>query len=120
MKILIGMTEFVLLGWNGNNININYAKFISQKLELWMFVPCDEDGNVFEEWHDIDNRNVLYDEAKERCLFEGFEMIPYANAVIKENYMIDFDYVENSSIELLLRHEIEFTLTPTALKQIGL
>lgn len=26
-----------------------YAKFLKQPIELWMFVPCDEDGNVLEE-----------------------------------------------------------------------
>ena len=26
-----------------------YAKFLRQLLELWMFVPCDKDGNVLEE-----------------------------------------------------------------------
>ena len=27
----------------------NYAKFLSQKPEKWMFVPCDDEGNVLEE-----------------------------------------------------------------------
>lgn len=26
----------------------NYANFLKQPLELWMFVPCDENGNYYE------------------------------------------------------------------------
>lgn len=30
------------------NIVYAYANFLKQKLELWMFVPCDENGEVLE------------------------------------------------------------------------
>jgi len=57
MKNLISMTDFVLeqerefdrarVGFNEFTNNVcNYAKFLKQPLELWMFVHCDEDGNV--------------------------------------------------------------------------
>ena len=60
---LITMTDFVLLrsetpeepifklihGAKHFELCENYANFLKQPLELWMFVPCDEDGKVFEE-----------------------------------------------------------------------
>lgn len=68
----------------------NYAKFLKQPLQLGMFVPCDEKGNVlvepkrYAEWLDqsIDASEetdlciqcALYHEAKDRVLFEGFEL----------------------------------------------
>jgi len=53
---LVSMTDFVLelcedtggsYGWaisQSWEITVNYAKFLKQPLELWMFVPCGEDG----------------------------------------------------------------------------
>ena len=58
---LISTTEFVkLVKDNSTSLTersianqyiqcLRYANFVSQKPELWMFVPCDEDGNVLEE-----------------------------------------------------------------------
>ena len=70
---------------------LKYAKFLKQPLELWMFVPCDDDGNILEEptkysnWTNFDYSGTdigfedeklcrEYQKAKERCLFEGFEV----------------------------------------------
>ena len=70
----------------------NYAEFLKQPLKLEMFVPCDEDGNVFGEpeiysqWvrenfnDELENEERInqckdYHQAKEKVLFEGFE--PY-------------------------------------------
>jgi hypothetical protein len=47
-----------------------------------MFVPCDEDGNVLEEplaynFKSVElftNYNIKYQKAKEKVLFEGFEV----------------------------------------------
>jgi len=59
-----------------------YADFLMQKPELWMFVPCDENGNILEdqEWKkfegNITDLGIIlrkHKEAKEHCLFEGFE-----------------------------------------------
>lgn len=69
-----------------------YAKFLDQKLELWMFVPCDENGNVLEEpeiysqWvrenfnDELENEERInqckeFIKAKEKVLFEGFEVL---------------------------------------------
>lgn len=60
-----------------------YANFMSQKPEIEFFVPCDEDGNVLEEPSKDDysfytHKNLSiqeeYQQAKEACIFEGFEV----------------------------------------------
>lgn len=59
-----------------------YSKFLKQPLEKWMFVPCDEDGNILEypEFHEPNNEDEIgdydeliyeYQQAKERCLFKN-------------------------------------------------
>lgn len=63
----------------------NYAKFLSQKPELWMFVPM-KDGKVLEapenfgKW-DVDLEGFEdhkdFAEAKDNCLFEGFVVKHY-------------------------------------------
>lgn len=108
---LKSMTDFVLEQreiWNNDNINVqcsavyirntsNYANFLKQPLTLSMFVPCGDDGQVYNEpkAEDYFNVNVkidqltdedksgldkfysdtmFYEDYKERCLFEGFEV----------------------------------------------
>jgi len=93
MEKLISMTDFVLEQMkNTETLKDNfvktaaYAKFLKQTLELWMFVPCDEDGNVIKEptaryksnearWGTSIETDEWkeYQQAKERCLFECFE-----------------------------------------------
>lgn len=144
---LISMTDFVLEQYNieSNNgsfvdavrykrLTNNYARFLSQPLELWMFVPCDEDGNVLEEpkyydlyindygskddYHEsfksLSNPGykifVDYQKAKERCLF----IIKKLPKISELELLID-----DETIELLtIGDDVE--LTPTAIKQIGL
>jgi len=67
-------------------LRCNYDSFLIKTLEKWMFVPCDEDGSILKEpkRNDFGIRiqgqyqfeSVLkeYRQAKERCLFEGFEV----------------------------------------------
>lgn len=106
MNNLISMTDFVLEQYK-NNYHANtptrilkYANFLKQPLKIEMFVPCDEQGNVLEKpkFHytknalkflntgvELDialetNKKVeLYEEAKERCLFNGFEFTESQN-----------------------------------------
>lgn len=160
MKKLTAMTDFVLeqrehqnkIDSNVLTVIYNYAKFIKQPLELWMFVSCDEKGNVLEEpknyvtWlglHESKGSTIgfteheKYQQAKERCLFEGFEVGRYSGS--KDNH---FDYIDNSNyqfrlwtkdvgsnvwkscdnkfktVEDLVKYNIQ--LTQTAIKQIGL
>jgi hypothetical protein len=96
---LISMTDFVLCEdvifkekRKFKDLVLNYANFLKQLLELWMFVPCDEDGNVLEEpkWENEETDYEIqilvqeYQQAKEKCLFEGFEVIRTFN-LEKEN-----------------------------------
>ena len=132
MKNLISMVDFVLeehkkTNWNSYNVIVNYANFLKQPLELWMFVPCDEDGNVMEE--PINNSRELdstfldknlqrkfdfaflaYQQAKERCLFENHDLDV---ETIKHHINI------GRALEYFAYFET-LQLTPTALKQIGL
>lgn len=106
----------------------NYANFFKKPLELWMFVPCDEKGNVMKEPYmvftddneECDDYIKLFYEAKERCLFEinSFEED-------SENYwyfgLDEFSLIgveKTEIIESLATYSL--TLTKTALKQIGL
>jgi len=86
---LISMTDFVLEletneHWAQDYTKcVKYANFLKQPLTLGMFVPCDEDGNFLEEPkeknYSKENNLFAYDlfeyqQAKERVLFEGFEV----------------------------------------------
>lgn len=154
---LINMSDFVLeqekIVDNSGDYRIfkkafnfceKYAKFIKQPLELWMVVPCDEDGNVLEEpilnpiccrkpnddgivcpeccgSPDPDYDTIewsLYFKAKERCLFEGFEYFGHDSTVVYKGIAFD---IENMNIEdLMIFAEIYPELTQTAIKQLGL
>jgi hypothetical protein len=118
------MTDFVLEHSMSNKTILNrysrinnYAKFLKQPLELWMFIPCDENGNVLEykfiddEYH-VENRinDTKYDEyqqAKERCYFNKCNLRDSQEIV---------EYLE--TIEDLVKYNLQ--LTPTAIKQLGL
>ena len=122
MKQLIKMTDFVLEIEQKLKIAkydteykllsdvIIYANFLKQHLKLWMFIPCDEDGNVFEEptTSDFDNYHEKYgnilnsedieeykkaleqhQQAKERVLFYGFNFLGN-ECIFNSNVMIHF------------------------------
>ena len=93
---LIPMTDFVNNIGNMENYPshenalswiYNYATFLRQPLKLEMFVPCDEDGNIWQypptkeewEWAQKDSahgeqsfkqKEYYYEKAKEKILFE--------------------------------------------------
>ena len=108
------MTDFVLELGKTNQIELsdeafidvvlNYAQFLKQPLTLGMFVPCDEDGNILETY------DPRHQQAKERVLFE-FQL---------EYLGWDNSDMENNIIEDLLTDGYDYTLTPYALKQIGI
>lgn len=128
MKHLISMTDFVLeqrkkgKGTVATVLNyiFKYADFLKQPLEIWMFVTCDEDGNVLEEpkahfpttnnqlEETIFKQNKEYREAKERVLFEGLDL-DAVNHHIKMGRNIE--YLANFGT---------LKLTQTAIKQLGL
>jgi len=139
---LISMTDFVLEQAKENGIDshetalnsYNYANFLKQPLELWMFVPCDEDGNVLAEPpKNVDINNVdwqiEYQQAKERCLFEGVELdfktshiICLSNKVhnirFYKNGWMTIDAKDIDTIEDLIKYNLQ--LTQTSQKQIEL
>ena len=88
---LMSMTDFVLAEMEKNAFDEehvariwNYARFLKTPLSLGQFVPCDLENNVLEEpnlkrygeWPSIhyDEHVKQYNEARERVLFEGFEI----------------------------------------------
>lgn len=119
---------------------VSYAEFLKQPLTLGMFVPVDEEGKelylvplkVFEgKFKDYKTVLETYVKAKEKILFEGFEVEVIglgAFAIRKRGWIImkcsnSIDAIwENDAsfqtIEDLVNLDIE--LTPSALKQIGL
>jgi len=154
MKKLISMTDFVLeqelelrnyFEYDNREALVkifNYAHFLKQPLELWMFVPCKLVDGV---WVVLDAEpcslgmcakgNPFYDvyleskkeyqQAKERCLFDGFEYkhikTTYDNYYIINNKNITWLSWNNlKTIESLLNYNQDLQLTQTAIKQLGL
>lgn len=133
------MTDFVISQWDKDITReefaqsmINYAQFLKQPLKIEMFVPCNE-GNVLEEpkndfrgYNDYSKRLNVFEKAKEKVLFEGFEVIKDTRTTItvfnsKTKQEIGFAKGVGSgeTIEsLILFTDFTGDLTPTALKQI--
>lgn len=107
-----------------------YAKFLEQILELRMFVPCklvDGVWVIFEEPKVTGSNWFRWKEAKERCLFKGFEICIGNKAVSDKNGCIILIHGNGNystsgkqiiTIEDLVKYN--FQLTETAEKQIGL
>jgi len=111
---------------------LNYAKFLQQPLSLGMFVPCDYMGIVLNEHHNLTEENFNYvnpkiiefHRAKERILFEGFEIIGEKHVGNKYNvFGVGFKNGQYKTIEDLVHHknsDQDIVLTESAKKQIGL
>ena len=82
-------------------------KFGNQTLKIWMFVPCDEDGNVLEEksiFNTTDEDYIfeskkfdIYQQAKEKVIFKDF--------VLDETYKREstqLPYLTNGKISVFL------------------
>lgn len=119
----------------------DYANFLSQKLELWMFIPCklvDGVWVVLEEpdptnWQNLVEfrgriiyRDCEYQEAKDRVLFVGFEITLNGNCIIcMSNESTSLDYSKSVNlfsglltIEDLVKYNLE--LTDSAKRQLGI
>jgi len=129
---LIGMTDFVLEKSKSINhprtinIVIDYAKFLKKPLELWMFIPCYFRDGIWIPYakdtllNTIDLFNEL-EQAKERCLFEGFEVgvYPLERFVMhQDGFGFVIDDLKKQTIENLVKYNLQ--LTKTAEKLIGL
>jgi hypothetical protein len=138
---LISMTDFVL-EQSKKSIKTfrfcnceKYANFLKQTLELWMFVPCDEDGNVLDEQMIFasDDKDYIfeskqfdkYQQAKERCLFD-VECIDISNGsfkglkfgIIEYNITTKRFFYGCKIVEDII--DFDFELTKKAEKLIGL
>lgn len=114
------------------DLHLKRLEFGKQPLSIWMFVPCDEDGNVLDAepcslgmfakgnpFFDVylESKNK-WDKAIERCIFNGceFDNIDIIiNSSIRLNTLDNFKHL---TIESLVYARPE--LTPTALKTLGL
>lgn len=136
MKTLISMTNFILsdkvksaLEYEESYKMIrSYANFLKQPLKLEMFVPCDEDGDILHEPEDYEQRlpNMMteyndeiyrYKQAKEKVLFEGFEIFKGTIYMCSVPILKVKDLYQ-TTIECLIHYEP--ILTENAVKQIGL
>lgn len=121
----------------------NYAKFLKTPLDIGMFVPCDEDGNVLEEpkkysdflkygsfglltGSEVDE-NSKYHKAKERVIFEGFIFVKaltafgeseYYRFMYEEIIITNLDFKNKTVEDLIEKYSI--TLTQNAIKKYGI
>jgi len=128
---LIPMVDFVLQQDIEMNDIYAYAVFLKQPINLSMFVPCDEDGNVLEEPDPISIGKciskklriyqAIYDikEAdkylsfKSKILFEGFQCVGYDDSYVElelknENIWVttakyEFEATDNNGHEINIK-----------------
>lgn len=148
MKTLIPLNQYIVKLWNTYLIYdqkeaekfacsaYEYTNFLDQPLKLWMFIPCDKEGNPIENPKDS-NRDFFkdtaykyelrqYQEAKDKVLFEGFE-----TTGVCENYVIieskeyvftwslfrgEFMTIKGDRVNDLIKYNLK--LTQTAQTQI--
>lgn len=135
---LQSMTDFVLgtlsvldnynpLGLNEDIVSryisiTNYAKFLKQPLTLGMFIPCDKEGKPLDKPvapkyfdptepvpEEAEQEFYDYDKAKQRVLFDGVNRCEAFTLVTMWR-----------TVEDLTNSLFNITLTPNAIKQIGL
>lgn len=107
-----------------SKLMINYAKFLKQPLKLGMFVPCDDEGNVWE--YPIDGMKIgkhsasydAYKKAEEKVLFEGFTYFKHANELDLNGICIAVESFKFMTIESLVYAKPKFS--ESAIKKIGL
>ena len=121
MKKLISMIDFCLEQRKTHtgdfedysDLICRYAKFLKQPLTIGMFVPCDLSGNVLEEKKPFQDKYYEYQEARERCLFKGFEMDnSFVTHKSRNSFFYPISCLHEQTIEGLVKYNLE--LTPTA------
>jgi len=146
MEKLISMTEFVLNVPTNGNMEVQslthqgyeryqkclrYANFLSQPLQLGFFIPCDENNVPLEEPENWQNfleysdafvkglkpELYRYQQAKERCYFEGCEIMDKWCLQLSDGNLFDnIDKLNKYTIEDLIYYGL--TLTQTAKNRI--
>ena len=115
--------------WQLHRLRVKFGK---QTLEKWMFIACDEYGNVLEfpnildhKYSGTDVNNFKedlqeYNQAKERCLFEGFEFKGETEFtwIFKHNNTFPIMIAKRDIEYLNVYFKKEIKLTTTAQKQI--
>lgn len=111
---LISMVDFVLK-YRSSFFTIKYANFLKQPLQKWMFVPCGEDEEVLDAFvHHVDGGfSREYQQAKERCLFEGFEV-----SENKDTKPTDVKSITNKLIHVFWYNNINLWCLSNGLKTI--
>jgi len=120
---LISMTDFVLdLQETESRVKgtldsvIKYANFLKQPLKLEMFVPSINNEPFNYSKH---GNKKEFEQAKEKVLFEGFEVCNRTtkiDCVVYNEDHITLKLLKDKTIEYLINRNI--TLTPNAIKRI--
>lgn len=115
---------------------MNYANFLKKPLTKGMFIPCDLEGNVleynknhYEEFCDkeavcrvFSEKEVEYEQAKERVLFAEFEFSRendhYVFLKREGIYTHLISKIYKETVQDMAKYD--FKLTATAIKQLGL
>ncbi len=122
-------TRNVYLAWY-EEIRTNYDNFLKQSLNLGMFVPCDNDGNILEppiyttnhsdecyckeceeETKRCSDLQDQYQKAKEKVLFV---FKPHFDISVIKHHILQYRNIE------YLANFGELELTENAIKQIGI
>lgn len=119
MKKLIPMIDYVIGQWDRDiytddfaQLMIKYATFLKQPLTLGMFVPCDENGNVFE--YSENDFDISYQKAKEKVIFEGCKAEKEANSYIitdSKNSVVWVSWNTSKTIEDLIPYNLTLCKT---------
>ena len=97
------------------------VNFLKQPITVGMFIPTDLEGNILEipqynsNEQELEKLHLKYQQAKERVIFEGFELDKRGGAKDENNY-IDEEFCDGKTIEDLV--EFNLTLTEYGSKQI--
>ena len=133
---LISMTDFVLSKesiLDNDNCNesdnaidsmFKYAKFLQKTLTLGMFVPCDDDGNVLkvpicenqnesQQLMEFAVKSKIFDKAKFKVLFNGFQVRKQSTYSIVSNKDGDIWVTWNKSknIEDLIPYNLDLAVS---------
>ena len=101
----------------------NFDNFLEKPLKLGYFIPCSEMDNPIIFYGGIPSKKKLelFEEAKQRVLFEGFEYDKENDWVTYNEFARFFvSELQNGKVEDLFKLiKDEITLTETAKKEIG-